>query len=140
MANCEIRNFPYEKPAFLLGKLYQKFFVLHSNYNNDTPYRVWFGLHSSWTRSNRPIFKIPYSRNSKNSVWNPYEILTFFTRQIIAKTFFVLHSTYTGDTKCRNWFGLDNSKTQSITTTIKFRFSRSSQISVWKLIFFVGKL
>ena len=29
------------------------------------------------TRSDRPIFKIPYSRNSKSSVWNLYEILTF---------------------------------------------------------------
>ena len=33
----EIRKFPYEKLTFFLGKLSQKFFVLHSNYTGDTP-------------------------------------------------------------------------------------------------------
>ena len=114
-------------PNFLFG--------LHSNYPGDTPCRGWFSLDSSLTRSNRPIFKIPYSRNSKNSVWNPYEI-QFFTRQVKAKTPFVIHSTNTGDSKCQVWFNLDNSKTQSITTTVYIRFSRNSQISVRKTNFF----
>ena len=144
-------------------------FVLQFNYTGDTPYGVWFNLNNFLTHWKRPIFKIPFSRNSKISVWNPYEILTFPTRQAIpknpfvlhfkqkilhtvfrsiwatfwpnekdlflkfpfqkiqkvpyeiltffprqttAKTFFVQHSTYTGNTPYRVWFGLVNSLTR----------------------------
>ena len=39
------------------------------------------------TRSNRHIFKVPYSRNSKRSEWNPYEILTFLLGKLQQKIF-----------------------------------------------------
>ena len=82
-ANREIRNFPYENPTFFVRQATPKIlFVLHYNYTGHTPFRVWFGLDSSLTRSNRPIFKISYSRNSQSSVWNPYEILTFLIGQL----------------------------------------------------------
>ena len=70
------------------------------------------------------------------SKWNT----NFFTRQAMANISHVLHSTYTGDTTCWVLFDLDNSKTQSITTTLKIRFSRYLQISVRKPNFFVGRL
>ena len=46
----ETQKFPYEILTFFLGKLYQKVFVLHSNYTCDTPCRVWFDLNNSLTR------------------------------------------------------------------------------------------
>ena len=53
------------------------FFVLHSIYTWDTPYRVWFDLDNSLTRWKRPIFenynKLIIRINGKF----PYEILTF---------------------------------------------------------------
>ena len=45
----------------------------------------------------------------------PYEIKTFFFRQTIAKSIFVLQSTYKEDTLYHVGFDLDNSKTQSKT-------------------------
>ena len=71
----------------------KNFFALHSHYTGDTSCRFWFDLNNSWIRWNRPIFKIPFSRNSKV----PYEKLTFFSMQVIPKILFVLTSYYTGD-------------------------------------------
>ena len=56
----------------------------------------------------KPIFKIPFSRNSKSSVWNP----NFFPGQAKQKIFYALHSHYTGDTPYPVWFDLDNSLTR----------------------------
>ena len=94
------------KNYFFLAKLYQQLLALHCHYIGDNPYRVWFDLDNSLTRWKKPIFKIPFSRNSQNSVRKP----TFFPRQ--ALTFFALHCHYTGDTQYRVWFDLDNSLTQ----------------------------
>ena len=58
-------------------------FVLHFNYTGDNPSRVWFDLDNSLTRWKRPILKIPFSRNSKSSVWKT----NFFPRQAIPKIF-----------------------------------------------------
>ena len=73
-----MRKTPYENPTFFLGKLYQKNFVLHSTYTGNTTLWVWFDLNNSLTQWKRLIFKIRYLRNSKISVWNAYEKLTFF--------------------------------------------------------------
>ena len=59
-------------------------FALHSHYTIDTPYRVWFDLDNSLTRWKRPIFKIPFSRSSKSSIWNT----NFFPRQAMPKFVF----------------------------------------------------
>ena len=82
--------------------------ALHSHYFGDTPYCVWFDFDNSLTRWKRPIFKIPFSRNSKSSVWKP----NLFPRQAKPKTLFELHCLFTGDTQCRVWFHLDNSLTR----------------------------
>ena len=55
-ANRETRKVLYENLNFFLGKLYQKtLFVLHSNYNGDIPYRIWFDMNNSlnrWIKTN----------------------------------------------------------------------------------------
>ena len=100
---------PYEILSFFPRQAIPKIlFVLHSNYTGDTPCRVWFDLDNTLTRWKRPIFKIPFPRNSKSSVWNT----NFFPRQAIPKILFVLHSNYTGDTPCRVWFDLNTSLTR----------------------------
>ena len=104
----ESQKVPHEILTFFLGKLPENLFVLHSNYPGDTLCRVWFDLDNTLTRWKRPIFKIPFSRNSKSSVWNT----NFFPRQAIPKILFVLHSNYTGDTPCRVWFDLNTSLTR----------------------------
>ena len=83
-------------------------FAVHSHYTGDTQYRVWFDLDNSLTRWKRPIFKIPFSRNLKSSVWEPI----FFPRQAKPNTLFALHFYYTGDSHYRVWFDLDNSLTR----------------------------
>ena len=56
-ANRKIRKVPYENLIFFLGKLYQKtLFVLHSDYNGATPYRVRFDLNNSLTRWKKSNF------------------------------------------------------------------------------------
>ena len=61
------------------------FFVLESTYPEDTPYQVWFDLNNFLTRLKKPVFKIPFSRNWKSSVWNT----NFFPRQATPKILFV---------------------------------------------------
>ena len=73
----EIQRVPYGILTFLLGSYSIILFVLQSNYKGDTSYRVWFNLNNFLTQWKWTILKIPYSRNSKSSVWNAYEILTF---------------------------------------------------------------
>ena len=107
-------------------------FVLDSGYIVDTKYRVWFDLDNSLTRSKRPIFKIRFSRNSQNVRMKTQ----LFSRQAIAKISFVLESGYEVDTKYRVWFDLDSSLTRSTRPIFKIRYSRNSQISVWKTNFF----
>ena len=73
----EIRKFPYEKLTFFLDKLLENFFLLHTTYTGDTSYQIWLDLDNSLNRWKRTIFKIPFPRNSKTSVWIPYEIIYF---------------------------------------------------------------
>ena len=96
------------KPIFFLGKLYKQLFALQAHYTGDTPHRVWLDLDNSLTRWKRPIFKIPFSQNSRNSVWNS----NFFAGQAIPQILFALHCHYTVDTQYRVWFDLDNSLSQ----------------------------
>ena len=107
-------------------------FVLHSNYTGDTPYLVWVDLDDSLFWWKRPIFKIGYSGNTQISVWNT----NFFPRQPRAKTLFVLHSNYTGDTPYRVSFDLDNSLVRWKRPIFKSGYSGNTQISVWKTYFF----
>ena len=112
---------------------------MHSNYTGDTPYRVWLDLDNSLTRWKRPIFRIPFSQKSKSSVWNS----NLFAGQAIAQLLLALHCHHTVDTQYRVWFDLDNSLTRWKRIFLKFwqiRNSRNSQNSVWKPIFFLGKL
>ena len=111
-------------------------FALHSHYTGDTPYRVWFNLNNFLTQWKWIFFKIPYYRNTKSSVWNKYETISFFTRQAIEKITFVLHSTYAGDTSYQGWLDLDNSLTRSKRPIFKIRYSRKSKYYVWKFNFF----
>ena len=83
--------------------------VLHSTYKGDTPCHVWFDLDNFLTQSKVTIIKIRSLQNAQNSVRKTY----CFSKQAIAKTSVVLHSTYTGDTPCQFWFDFDNSMTES---------------------------
>ena len=109
--------------------------VLDSRYTWNTPYRVWFDLDNSMTRRKRPIFKIRYSRNSQISVWKP----NFFPRKAIPKIPSVLDSRHPWYTQYPVWFTLDNSLTRRKRPIFEIRYSRNSQISVWKLNFFPRK-
>ena len=104
------------KSNFFLGTLYKNFFALHSHYTGDTPYRVWFDLDNFLTRWKSPIFKIPFSRNSKSSIWKP----NLFPSQAKRKILFILHCHYNGDTQYRDWFHLGNSLTRWKATIFKF--------------------
>ena len=110
--------------------------ALHCHYTGDTQYRFWFDLDNSLSRWKRPIFKIPFSRNSKSSVWKP----NFFPRQAKPKILFALNYHYTCDTQYRVWFDLDNSLTRWKRSFLKTPFSRSSKNSVWNTNFFPDKL
>ena len=81
---------------------------MQAHYTGDTPHRVWLDLDNSLTRWKRPIFKIPFSQNSKNSVWKS----NFFAGHAIPQILFALHCHYTVETQYRIWFDLDNSLTQ----------------------------
>ena len=99
----EIQKVLYENPTFFPKQAKPKtLFALYSHYTGDTPYRVCFDLDNSLTRWKRPIFKIPFSRNSKSSVWKT----KFFPRQAKPKILFALYSHYTGDTPYRVCFDL----------------------------------
>ena len=88
--------------------------------------QVCFDSNNSLTHSKITIVKIRYSQNAQNSVRST----NFYPKQATAKTSFVLHSTYTGDTPCQVWFDFDNSLTQSKRTILKILYSRNSKSSV----------
>ena len=89
-----------------------------------------FGLiwTTPWPHEKKAIFKIPFSRNSKSSIWKP----NLFPSQAKRKIFFALHCHYNGDTPYPVWFDLDNSLTRWKNLFLKFPFSRNSKKSVWK--------
>ena len=125
-AILKIREIPYENPTFFSWARSNKLcFTL-------SLHRVWFDLDNSLTRWKKPIFKIPFSRNSKSSVWKP----NFFPRQAKPKILFAFYSHYTGDTPYRVCFDLDNSLTRWKRPIFKIHFSRNSKSSVWKTKFF----
>ena len=104
------------KTHFFLGKLYQQLFCLTLSLHwwYSIPSLVLFGqLHNPMKKT---FFNIPFSRNSKSSIWKH----NFFPRQAKPKILFALHCNYTGDTQYRVWFDLDNSLTR------------------WKRIFFLN--
>ena len=80
--------------------------------------------------------KIRNSRNSKNSVWKR----NYFLRLAIPKILFALHSHYTGDTRYRDWFDLNNSLTRWKRSIFKVPFLQNSKIPSKRLTFFLGKL
>ena len=112
-------------------------FALLFHCTGDTAYRVWFHLDNSLTRWKRPIFKIPFSWNSKSFVWKP----KFFPRQAFP-SFFLLYNviTNTDDTPYRVWFDLDNSLTQWKNLFLKFLFREIQKLPYEKPNFFLGKL
>ena len=90
------------KITFFLGQLYQQLLALHCHYIGDTPNRVWFDLDNSLTRWKKPIFKIPFSRNSQNSVRRPI----FFPRQALPIFFcFTLSLHWWYSIPSLVWFG-----------------------------------
>ena len=114
-----------------------KFFALHSHYIGDTPYPDWFDLDNSLTRWKKPIFKIPFSRNSQK-----FRTKTQFFSEASSNNFFLLYTLIT--------LLILNIEFGLIWTTpwpaekklnfSKIRNSRNSQNSVWKPNFFLGKL
>ena len=115
------------------------FFALHSHCTGETQYRLWFDLYNSLNRWKRPIFKIPFSGNSKSSVWKP----NLFPKKAKPKILFASHSHYTGDTAYRVWFDLDNSLTRWKKNIFlkfsKIRNSRNFKIPYENPTFFLGK-
>ena len=115
--------------------------VLHCHYTGDTQYRVWFDLDNSLTRWRRTFLKfskICNLRNSQNSVSK-----TIFSLASYTNNFLVLHCHYTGDTQygvCLIWATPWPDEKQLFLKFSKIRDSRNSQNSVWKPIFFLGKL
>ena len=126
--------FPIEIRTFFLWKL-GGLFSLSQSLPTLRILHTKFGLiwRTSWPDKKRPIFKIPFSRNSKSSIWNT----NFFHRQAITKTLFVLLFNFTGDTPCQLWFDLDQRLTRWKRPTFKFHFPRNSKSSVWNTNFFV---
>ena len=121
------------KPKFFPRQAIPKhLFALHSDYTGDTPYRLWFELDNSLTRWKRPVFKIPFSRNSKSSMGKS----NFFPRQAKQKILFALNCQYAGDTQYRVWFDLGNSLSRWKRPVFKIPFSRNSKDSMWKYNFF----
>ena len=107
-------------------------FTLSLHWWYSIPRLVWFGQLLNPKKKN--FLKIPFSRNSKCSVWKR----NFSPSQAKPKILFALHCHYTGDTQCQVWFDLDNSLTRWRRTFLKFsktRNSRNSQNSVSKTIF-----
>ena len=100
---CNSRNSQNSvwKPIFFLGQLYQQLLALHCHYIGDTPYRVWIDLDNSLTRWKKPIYKIPFSRNSQNSVRKP----NFFPRQALPLFCFTLSLHWWYSIPSLVWFG-----------------------------------
>ena len=119
----EIQKFVWKTNPFPRQAISKNRFVLTSHYTGDSPYRVWFDLNNSLTRWRRPIFKNPFSRNSKDPEWNT----NFFPRQVVPKILLALHCHYTGDTQYRVWFDLGNSLTRWKTTI--FKILKNSQFA-----------
>ena len=78
------------KTIFLLGKLYQKLFSLHSHYTGDTKYRIWFGLDNSLIRWKRILFKI-----LKNSQFAKFRMNNHFFLGKLYQHFFLLYTIIT---------------------------------------------
>ena len=79
--------------------------------------------------------KIRNSGNFQNSVWKPN-----FSEARSAKSFFALHSHYTGDTPYLVWFDLDNTLTRWKNLFLKFLSREIRKIPYENPIFFRGKL
>ena len=112
---------PNKKLIFILGKLYQNFFLFYPLITLLI-FHIKYGL--IWTTPSpdeKELFlnfaKIRNSRISQNSVWKP----NIFLRQAIPKTLFALHFHYTGGTPHRVWFDFDNSFTRWKRIISKFR-------------------
>ena len=84
----------------------------------------------------------PYEKNLSLKFLNheirkfPFQKLTFFPRQAIAKILLGLQFRLTWCTPYPVWFDLNNSLTRWKSPVFKIRYSRNSQISVWKPYFF----
>ena len=89
-------------------------FTLSLYFWYSIPCLVWFG--QLLNPMKKTFFRVPFSRNSKSSVWNT----NFISGQGIP-IFFALHCQYTVDTQYRFWFDLDNSLTRWTRTIFKNR-------------------
>ena len=115
-------------------------FALHSHYTGDTSYRVWFHLGNSLTRWKKNLFlKFLFRELQKVLYENP----TFFLSKLNQKYFLlytlitlvILHTAFV-----LIWATPWPDEKQLFLKCSKIRNSRNSQNSVWKPIFFLGKL
>ena len=128
------------KPTFFLSKLNQKYFLPYTliKWWYSIPRLVWVGQLLNPMKK-KPIFKTPFLRNSKSSVWKP----TFFLSKLNKK--FFLHNTVITLVKLHTAFGLiwttpwPDAKELFLKLS-KIRNSRNSQNSVWKPNFFLSTL
>ena len=132
---AKFANFCMETQIFPTQVIPKVLFALHSHYTSDTPCRVWFDLDNSLSRWKRPIFKIPFSRSSKSSVWNT----NFFPRQAMPK-FFLLYTLFTllilRTELGLIWITPWPDEKELFLKFANIRNSRNSQSSVWEPNFF----
>ena len=107
-------------------------FTLSLHWWYSTPSLICFGQLLQPMKKNYflKFTKIHNSRNSQISVWKP----NYFLRLAITKILFALHSHYTGDTRYRDWFDLNNSLTRWKRSIFKVPF-RNSKIPSKRLTF-----
>ena len=89
----KIAKFHMKTQIFPRQAIPKVLFDLHSHYNGDTPFRVWFDLENSLTRWKWNFFKIrknsPFAKFAKFCMKNQ-----IFSRQVIQK-FFLLYTLIT---------------------------------------------
>ena len=95
-------------------------FTLSLHWWYSIPSLVWFGQLLDPMKKN--FFKIPFSRNSQNSVRKP----NFFPKQALP-ILFCFTRQHTGDTQYRVWFDLGSSLTRWKTTI--FKILKNSQFA-----------
>ena len=130
---AKIRNFPYEHLFFSEQATAKVPFFLDLRYTRNNTHRVWSNFKKFLILWNRKLLlKIIICK-----ICNfPYENLTFFPWQAIAKFIFVSDFYYTWDTLRRVWSYLTKFLTTwKKKTIIKNCYSQSSQFSVWTPIF-----
>ena len=114
------------KPNFFRGTLCQKLFcfTLPLHWWYSIPRLVWFGQHLNPMK--KPIFKIPFSRNSQNSVRKP----NFFPRQALPFFCFTLSLHWLYSIPSLVWFRqlLDSMENNYFLNSQKFAIRENRKI------------